>query len=133
MPIVPRQIKPPPLAWLTNELDVDWPAGPFEQTFFELNSIASLYAGLPLDTVDLILRAESERRGEPVQVFGARIPIWAVRLWGPILILALQAYFLLHLVPFVNRPFPPESSFPSILFYGTKRSQQITLLSAAVL
>ena len=91
-------VAPYRLAHLANHhLGMSLPEHAFARAFSDLALLTSDYRELELDKISSILRSERERRGSPVKVLGIELPAAGLTLWGPIVILGLQGYFLLHI------------------------------------
>jgi hypothetical protein len=102
---------------LVGSLKVQWLPGEFAETFPDLSKFAKGIESLRFRQLESYLeRLRSEVR-PPVQLFGAAIPGESLRKWGPVVLIAIQLYFLLHLRRY-NRLFQSSGSSTRFAWIG---------------
>jgi len=113
----------------------DWRRGEFSYSFRQLDKVSEAYKTASLDMAERILRAEVERSGSPFEAFGTKIPAELVTLWGPVIVLAVQVYFCLHLSQLRRQGFAMQEvdSIAWIALYTSPWARRTTYLSAALL
>jgi hypothetical protein len=98
IPVRAYQIVPfDPQAFWVARFSPRWHHGSFEYTFRELNNITKNYQRQDLRTIEQIIADEEKRSGESFEAFGIKFPAEGTTRWGILVILAIQAYFWIHL------------------------------------
>jgi hypothetical protein len=71
--------------------------GTFPESFADLSIAAADNADLPLEDIKDFLHEEASKGQEVFEAFGMKFPAGKVTLWGELLLLSVQLYFLLYL------------------------------------
>lgn len=71
--------------------------GEFGSSFADLAQASELISDLPLEDVRDFIRDEAAKGPEVFEAFGMRFPAGQVTLWGTVLMLGVQLYFLTYL------------------------------------
>src|SRR6266849_930797 len=80
-----------------------WHHGNYVRAFEELYAVTHDYERVDLKTIERIVGSELERSKDVFQAFGITFPVETTASWGVLLVLAIQVYFLFHLVEFRRR------------------------------
>jgi len=80
-----------------------WHHGYYVRAFEELYAVTHDYESVDLKTIERIVGSELERSKDVFQAFGVTFPVETTASWGVLLVLAVQVYFLFHLVEFRRR------------------------------
>jgi hypothetical protein len=110
--------------------------GKFENSFRELDRLTR---GLQKDTIEELSNwladQESQHRGESFEAFGIKFPAGATVLWGMLIILCIQLYFLLHLMELSPKlsPDDPGLEVPWIGLYPSAVSRLVLITSTLIL
>lgn len=109
--------------------------GQFHDVFPELDRLTENLQDLPDDKLQAILESESRRSSEQVEILGAKLPTEALAIWGPIILVTMQCYFLLHLFKLKTLAYTSgkASCVPWIGIYPTSAARIATLLFASAL
>jgi hypothetical protein len=113
----------------------DWGTGTFAQAFPELNAEASDFA--TVDLADTIARVQSQATtaSNSISLLGLTIPLIQLTRWGPLVLLAVQLYFWLHLHELV-RKIEPDADGWDVAWIGIYRTMPafvVALFSACLL
>jgi hypothetical protein len=71
--------------------------GRFGSSFADLAQASKLISDLPLEDVRTFIRDEAAKGPEAFEAFGVKFPAGQVALWGTVLMLGIQLYFLTYL------------------------------------
>jgi hypothetical protein len=74
-----------------------WQNAPFNASFSDLANAANGFENFPLDRVQQLVSDSAGRGNEVFEVFGIKFPADQLNIWGVLLILSVQLYFLLYL------------------------------------
>jgi hypothetical protein len=91
------------LSYLREQLDSDesrltWRGGSFAETFGDLYEIAKGREAASFKVWRGALSAELDRSGDSFEWVGLKLPAQATTLWGVVLLIGVQFYFLIHLM-----------------------------------
>ena len=88
-----------------------------------------------MEDIEKILDIEAARGEEVVEVLGFKIPLEQMTLWGTVIVLGVQIYFLLFLKQLESRLTPEDAGWdvPWIGIDQTKLGQYILFLTMVVL
>lgn len=75
----------------------DWQSGAFKTSFYDLDAAAHEYETLGFDQVSKLLSDDSPRGSEVFEAFGLKFPAGQITVWGDVLLLGVQLYFLIYL------------------------------------
>ncbi|OGF65710.1 MAG: hypothetical protein A2Y62_10380 [Candidatus Fischerbacteria bacterium RBG_13_37_8] len=114
-----------------------WRRGSFQHSFPELSKIASNFQDLSIRQLESMLDDRIERSGEPLSVFGIRLPPEETTRWGIFILVAVQLYFYIHLVAF-ERHIKDKHDDPSwevawIGLYSLTASRVLSFISACLI
>jgi hypothetical protein len=142
--IMPRFVIPstcrferiPAQEWLADRASASWwTEGSFASSFPELTSAAQYLDSLPVAEVVQTLVARREQPAGNVEIAGLKVPIRLLSQWGLLVLLGLQAGFLLNLRALLEHspPFALGYSYPWLGFYSDRWSRVALYLTAIVL
>ena len=118
-----------------DEIGANWFPGVFNDTFTDLSVAVKNKESLTLRQLENQLQREASEEGQNIQLFGASIPLALLRIWGPILLIILQAYFLSHIRYFSDHILNYEEVLktPWVCLYDDIGSKAIVFVSIAML
>jgi hypothetical protein len=113
-----------------------WAPTPFNEAFSDLDSSTKYTRSITLPDLVDSLREESDREGEKVEMFGAKIPFELVSSFGSLLLACCQFYLLCHLAEFKKKfQSAPEGQELTgyIGLYDIKLARIFTLITVSLL
>lgn len=122
--------------YFADVVEAKWPAGNYEFTFRDLHTVFNNNMDeVSLEKLINILNGELKRSGDKLEFFGIKIPSEALRTWGLLALLGLQAYFLLHYMTLVRTINNGDSAlqYPWIGMFKDIVSRILFLFTASVL
>jgi hypothetical protein len=113
----------------------DWHTGTFRASFYDLDEASREYRSLPLDRVSKLLSDENTKGSEVFEAFGMKFPAGQITLWGDILLLSVQLYFLVYLRQLSGNLKPDDAGWdvPWIGMNSSGTSKAMSFMSFAVL
>jgi hypothetical protein len=75
----------------------NWQTGTFRASFYDLDEATREYGTLPWNRVSKLVSDENTKGPEVFEAFGMKFPAGQITLWGDILLLSVQLYFLVYL------------------------------------
>jgi hypothetical protein len=83
-------------------------SGRFVESFPELDEVSAGISNQGLDTVEHVLKNRPNESAESFEAFGIKVPSAVVMRFGILLVIAVQVYFLTHLVELSKRLSPTD-------------------------
>lgn len=117
-------------------LSSKWQLGSFNDVFPELSIYTNaMLQGLPIKSLKTKLSEETYDSNQNFSVFGIDIPAFAVGTVGPLILICIIIYFLIHLQYFISiEKFKNiKTNIPWIALYSGLVSKIFTLISTAIL
>lgn len=93
--------------WFLNN-NPTWKPGGFAESFPELNELSAGFSNQNLETVERVLKNKPNESAETFEAFGIKIPSNVVMRFGILLVIAVQLYFLTHLIELSKRLSPSD-------------------------
>jgi len=120
---------------IVKKLDLNWPSGKFEESFSDLSFSSKGKESLTLRQLENQLQKEASGNEQEVQLFGASVPLSLIRVWGPLFLLILQVYLMLHIQNFTRNINNTQEAFkvPWVVMYRDVGSRLVSLISIAIL
>lgn len=120
---------------IVKKLNLNWPSGKFEESFSDLSFSSKGKESLTLRQLENQLQKEASGNEQEVQLFGASVPLSLIRVWGPLFLLILQVYFMLHIQNFARNIKNTQEAFkvPWVVMYRDVGSRLVSFVSIAVL
>jgi len=122
-----------PAAWLGRRYEPRWLAGRFENAFPALSSLSGNDRGMLLTELRDRVQTVARSSQQPLQLFGMSIPAQALTWWGPIVILSVQLYFLVHFRALSALANAAELVYPWIALYDDRLARLVFITSAVAL
>lgn len=110
-------------------------SGLFSESFPELNELTKDRQAASFDVWKRAIKAELDRGGETFEAFGLRVPSEVATVWGGVIMLGVQIYFLSHLLELKRklRPEDPGWDVAWVGIYGGWLAKAMTFMSTALL
>ncbi|VAW78545.1 hypothetical protein MNBD_GAMMA12-3406 [hydrothermal vent metagenome] len=121
---------------IIKKIDTKWRVGQFLYSFSDLYLTTTDTPDLKLEKlVKLVDNQIKSERNSSVQVFGILVPTSSLKVWGSLILLVVQLYFLVHLTGYNNRysELEIENHFPWIGVYNSITPRSIFCVSVLVL
>lgn len=93
--------------WFLSKIPT-WRSGRFAESFPELDEVSAGISNQGLDTVEHVLKNRPNESAESFEAFGIKVPSAVVMRFGILLVIAVQVYFLTHLVELSKRLSPTD-------------------------
>jgi hypothetical protein len=113
----------------------DWQTGSFAHAFPELNAEASDFNTITLAGTEARVQLQATTASNSISLLGLTIPLIQLTRWGPLVLVATQLYFWLHLHELV-RKIEPDADGWDVAWIGIYRTLPafiVALFSACVL
>ena len=81
----------------------NWSEGSFDESFFDLSRAGRVVMALEFSDVQRLLSQSGTHTTEVFEAFGMKFPAGQITLWGAIIILGIQLYFVAYLKQFSSR------------------------------
>jgi hypothetical protein len=113
----------------------NWQTGTFRASFYDLDEATRGYGTLTLDRVNKLLTEENTKSSEVFEAFGMKFPAGQITLWGDILLLSVQLYFLVYLRQLSGKLKPEDAGWdvPWIGMNSSVTAKAISYLSFVIL
>lgn len=116
-------------------IDTTWRTGSFSDTFRDIDSVSQNLGSISLDDLEKHLYALRQQEGERLTLVGLEIPANVIHRYGPIFLLAVQCYFVLHYRKFASllSMCDQARNFPWIGVYDDRPSRIVFIITVTVL
>lgn len=81
----------------------NWTGSSFDSSFSDLARAGHEFEALELEDVDKIVSNEASKGSEVVEAFGMKFPAAGITVWGVLILLGVQMYFVLYLRQLRNK------------------------------
>ena len=107
----------------------------FEEAFASLDKLIHQFPEISIDDAITLLNRDKKLLGEKFEVFGVKFSSDTLSVWGVLLLLGIQLYFLLHLYDFVKKNTNSNDSWNVawIANYNNIYSKSTTIISACII
>jgi len=107
----------------------------FENAFETLDELIQEFPDISIDDAITLLNRDKKLLGEKFEVFGVKFSSDTLSVWGVLLLLGIQLYFLLHLYDFVKKNTNSNDSWNIawIANYNNIYSKSTTIISACII
>jgi hypothetical protein len=111
-----------------------WRPGSFAESFPGLSEFSKDRDSATFADLGRALQTELNRGGESFEAFGLKVPSQTITLWGTILLLGVQFYFLTHLMELTRRLLPTDPGW-EVAWVGVYRGvlARVLLVISAIL
>lgn len=114
---------------------IPWRTGKFRDIFSELYEAAEDINYLKIEDIEKIIHKQMKKAGGNFEILGVKFPRSALSIYGLIIIISIQVYFMLHFKTFYLRTDVHDTSwsYPWIALYTDIWSRVLFLISILIL